>query len=194
MNSLGMRSGGIVGFSTFDLPASIINIGTFGVPGIGIHHVGILSRDCGKMMLFESTTTERPPCFYTGECIKGVGARSVSDTTEFFKGRNTKLWYYGLRSPLYCDEEIRLQMWLRQMIGTPYDMDGAVHAAGFLFNALSSVLRGEDLSSLFCSEMSAAALSYIDRLQIPDASRWNPNKLVRHLVRHGICNPPERIL
>lgn len=196
MESPELRSGGIVGFSTSDLrdiQADIINIGTFGLPGRGCHHVGILSRHSGTLLIYESTTTKRPPCFYTGRDIAGVSARTVPVELDFFRNTPVKLWYYGLRAPLYCDEEIRLDSWLHSKIEVSYDKDGALHAGGFLANYWFSLMRGEDLSSLFCSETCAAALGYIDRMHVRNASLWSPNRLCRFLVRSGICSPAVRI-
>ena len=188
------QAGGILGLSMLDPVANLINIGTGGIPGIGIHHVAIVSRHAGTTLVYESTTAERLPCHYTGKITPGVSAHSLAEWISWFKGRKTKIWYYGLRAPLYTDEEMRLDAWLYNQIGRPYDMAGASRAGGWITNALFALMHGEDLSSLFCSELCAAGLIHTGRLLTNDASRWSPNKLCRFGVRRGLLNSPVRVL
>lgn len=173
----------------------IINLMTWSLPGVGIHHLGITSEHNGELLAYESTASERPPCYLSGVKGPGVGARPLDEILEFFANKDTKILYYGLRAPLYQDEVARLDEWLVQKIGLPYDMDGTLHAGGgLLYYTLSKMIRGEDLSAFFCSELCAAALSHVGRFQTPDISKWNPNKLVRRLVRTGVCERPVRLL
>jgi len=196
-----IESGGIVGFSARDVISDAINVCTGSLPGVGIHHVGILCRhgrcDFGRMLLYESTSAERPPCFFAGVGARpaGVGARSLETIQEFYAETGTNLWYYPLRSPLYEHEISRLDQWLRNKVGQPYDMDGAIHSGGgLIFRTLSILLRGEDLASFFCSEMCIGGLVHVGRVQTNNVSKWNPNRSVRYLVKAGVCDKPTRIL
>ena len=189
-----LESGGIIGVSARGMVEDAINIGTLGIPGIGVHHVGILSRHSGRLLFYESTTGERPPDYFTGHQETGVGARPIEQIQEFFAAQDAKLWYYPLRCPLYEHEERRLDEWLTSKVGLPYDLDGALHSGGgLLFRTLSILLRGEDLASLFCSEMCMGALAHVGRIRTSNASKWSPNKSCRYLVRTGTCGKPQLI-
>lgn len=187
-----IKSGGIIGcVGGFDKVSVGINLGTLGIPGVDIHHVAIVCDYDGQPLIYESTTSERPVCFRKKEFCKGVQCHTVDEFTAipFYN----KLWYYPLRCELYPHEQERLSEYLGSLLGTPYDMPGAIHAGGVVFSILSALMRGEDLSSLFCSEMDMAALVRIGRTRTHDASRWSPNKLCRYLVRSGICSSPLRL-
>lgn len=188
-----LAAGGILGFSARDVISDTINVCTFALPGYGVHHLGIIGRHAhdSRLLLYESTSSERPPCIYTGEKNVGVGARTLADTIDFCDARGVKLWYYGLRAPLYSDESDRLAAFLYDKIGISYDMDGTLHAGGgLLYQALSIALRGEDLFAFFCSEICMAALVNIGRVQTNNVSKWSPNSSVRFLVKAGICDRP----
>ena len=183
-----------MGFVARDVQSDIINVMSGALPGYGYHHLGIISRHNGELLLYESTTGERPPCYITGK-YTGVAARPLEEMREFLSTQETQLWYFGLRSPLYADEEARLDEFLLRQTGFTYDMDGALHSGGgLLFRSIAIILRGEDLTSYFCSELCMAALSNVGRVQTSNVSKWSPNKSARYLVRRGVTNRPWRYL
>jgi hypothetical protein len=186
-----LKSGGILGFVSFEPIANVINAATLGIPGYSIHHVGMVGRQHGQPLCYESTTWDRPPCVRSQALTQGVQAHTLEELVAIPAHR--QIWHYPLRSELYDHEEDRLLYYLDSQIGCPYDLDGAIHAGGVAFSFLSKMLRGEDLAAMFCSELCVAALVKINRLNTASASHWSPNKLCRYLVRTGICDKPKRI-
>jgi hypothetical protein len=186
-----LQSGGLIGCAGFDLQSNIINLFTLGLPGISIHHVGIVCEYDGEPLIYESTKSARPPCVRTGQRVSGVQAHTFEEmrAIPFYNA----LWYYPLRRELYLHERERLRDYLESVLRTPYDMDGACQSGGIMLAAISALLCGENLASLFCSELCMSALVRTGVCTTPDASRWSPNKLCRNLVRSGICERPIRV-
>lgn len=191
MNAPVLKSGGIIGAVGFDRQSIAINLATAGIPGFSIHHVGIVCEYEGSPLIYESTKGDRPPCVRTGKRVAGVQAHTLDELRQipFYHA----LWYYPLRRELFLHEQQRLSAYLEAVLRTPYDSDGACQSAGVVLSAVSALLCGENLSSLFCSELCMSALVRTGVLQTPDASRWSPNHLVRYLVRNGICDRPIRV-
>lgn len=185
-----LKSGDVICFSGRGFVSDAINLATFGIPRRGISHVGIISTYNGDQLLYESTSFGRPPCYWTGRKISGFQAHRMVDVLDF---ADCPVWVLPLRRPLYNDESDRLANFLDGRIGFPYDRLGAARSAGFAFRLLESMLHREDLSSVFCSEVVAAALSYIGVLNITSAGKYNPNALCRTLRRRGICGDWKRL-
>lgn len=178
---LQMKPGDVIGFSGRHIASDAINILTFGIPRWSLSHVGIMGYDNehdGALRLFEADGK--------------VGVRSVglSDTIQAYRGR---IWLYDLSRPLFLHEITRLTNRLAELKHRPYDNKGAYRSGGRLWSWLQAAYRGEDLTSLFCSELDAEVLSYIGVFPTSNASRWNPNHLTRKLRRLGIVNPPRRL-
>ena len=175
-----IKAGDIIGFSGRALQSSLINIGTFGIPLWGLSHVGIMGfkHECPGIRLFES--------------VEGCGARD-SDLGSVLANYNGRAWLYRLYRPLYLHEITRLTLHLASMSDRPYDKSGALRSAGILFSAIESMIRGQNLVSLFCSEFVASQLSFIGVFHTTNASRWNPNHLMRRLRKLEIVQRPERM-
>lgn len=171
----------------------VINLGTGGIPGYSIHHVGQVARDwrSGKLYIYESTESERPPCAVRHRVTEGVQATAIDDflAIPFY----TKVWVYPNRYDLYENEQRRLNRYVYQMLGTKYDERGAIQSGGLLWATINSFLQGENLNQLFCSEFVAATRIHTGILKARNASWWSPNRLCRHLVRAGECGKPYRI-
>lgn len=175
-----LKAGSIIGYCGYGWQPSVINLATCGWPGVGVHHVGIVSEYDGQPLVYESTTGDRPPCVRTGKINLGTQAHTVEQLTAL--PAFTKLWVYEPRRELYAHEKVRLSAFLESTLSLPYDMDGAIGAGGFGFNLLSAFFCGENLSSFFCSELCAAALVATGTIDTDDASKWSPNKLCRYLL------------
>lgn len=176
-----LKTGSIIGHVGFGWQANVINLATLGLPGVSVHHVSIVSEYEGRQLVYESTTGERPACCRRGKPCLGVQAHTVDELTAL--PAFTKLWIYEPRRELYAHEKVRLSCFVESALGLPYDLDGAIGAGGFGFSVLSAFLCGENLSSIFCSELCAAALVATGTIDTDDASKWSPNKLCRHLLR-----------
>lgn len=184
-----VKSGDIIGFSGRSLRSGLINLATGGIPLWGISHVGIIATLDKRILLFDST--EAPGvCSVTGNFHRGVQAHHLSDVLADYKGR---VWHYPLYRRLYQHENDRLGVYLGGVLGHGYDKAGAVRAGGLLFAKLNALIYGQDLAELFCSELLAAALSRIGIFPTVNASRWNPNKLIRAMRRARILHKGERL-
>jgi len=187
--NLYVKPGDIIGFSGKSLRSDAINIVTGGIPRWGISHVGIIGDRHGSRYLFEASD-KLNWCEIRHEMSRGVQAHLLDDVLESYNGR---VWHYSLYRRLYQHEDFRLSAFLHGSLGTPYDRAGAIQSGGFLWGLLNSKLRGESLTEDFCSEVCAAAESRIGIFPTTNASRWNPNKLVRTMRRAGLLHRPMRL-
>jgi hypothetical protein len=186
-----LKAGDVIGFSGNSWISGLINIGTYGIPGWGISHVGIMAHaDDGRLLLFESTTLENMPCEISGECFNGTQAHDLDKVLKVYDG---KVWHYPLYRPLYESEAKRLTKFLMATIHTPYDAMGAFRSAGVGLSWVESLFHPENLHSIFCSEWVAAAYANIGLVPTANAARWNPNHLVRHLRGAEILRNPRRL-
>ncbi len=185
-----VQAGDIIGFSGEGAVSIFINCVTYGIPLWSISHVGIVGEHNGKLLVFESTTTNTVACEVTGKCIAGSQAHSLQHQIDTYKGR---LWHYPLSRSLYHHELKRLTKFLHGTIGLSYDNIGAFRAGGLGFSWLESKLRDADLHSLFCSEWCAAAHAEIGVFATDNVARWSPNLLCRTERRMGILKKPRRI-
>jgi hypothetical protein len=104
-----------------------------------------------------------------------------------------RVWLYNLHHPLRDFEIKRLQTFLNGMIGTPYDMIGAIRSGGHLFNWIEGRLHTENLHRIFCSEMTAAAYRTVGCFGTKNAGRWNPNKFIRACDDRDLHSNPLRV-
>ena len=186
-----IKCGDVIGVSGSGLVSGVINVGTFGLPGSGVSHVGIVCGPPTELMVYESTSFGRPPCAIQGKRVSGVQAHRLSDFLKFNK--DATVWHYPLRCALYGEQQVRLQGTLDSLLGVPYDTRGAIQAGGFFFRIVQSYLHGEATATLFCSEMTAWVLTRIGVMHTHNSSKWNPNRLCRWLVRQGVCDKPRKL-
>jgi len=188
----GVKAGDIIGFSGRSWISAAVNVATYGIPLWSISHVGILAN-CpdGELRLFESTTLDGEiPCEITGKPICGTQAHGLAFILNQYKGA---AYHYPLYRPLYANEDDRLTEFLIDTIGVPYDAMGAFRSAGVGLSWIESLFRGQSLTSIFCSEWVAAAYAVTGLHPTDNVSRWNPNRLCRHLRGHDILCKPRRL-
>ena len=188
-----VKAGDLIGYSGRSWLSFGINLGTCGLPGWGISHVGILAHaPDGRLLVFESTSLDgKIPCEITGQCIHGTQAHSLEDMVREYDGR---VYHYPFYRQLYATEDARLTEFLIDTIGTPYDMLGAFRSGGIGLSFIESLLRPANLETIFCSEMVAAAYAVTGLHATDNVSRWSPNLLIRHLrYRHRLLCKPERL-
>ena len=174
------KSGDILAFSGRNFLSDIINIGTYGIPRWSVSHVGIVAGGhytCGDTLIYEALP-------------KGVEVRNVNSIIKQYNGR---VWVYPLYRNLYPHEVAVLCESLLSTVGIPYDKEGAGRSAGFLFASIQALFRGQDLSTFFCSELIANKLSEIGIHPVTNASKWNPNRLVRDLRKDKVVCKPIRL-
>lgn len=186
-----IKPGDVIGFSGCGWVSAAVNIGTYGLPFFGISHVGVMAKDEeGRLLLFESTSLQNLPCVFSGENFVGTQAHVLGDVLEVYSGR---IYHYPLYRPLYRNEDTRLTRFLMETIHTPYDLMGAFRATGVGISWIESLFREQDLSAIFCSEWIASAFSMVGIFPTSNASRWNPNRFVRHLRWNDVLFKPRRL-
>lgn len=177
-----IKPGDVFGFSGRNWLSTGINVSTFGIPLWGISHVGIAGYDAASGWLGQH--------LYESVGEGGVRCVSLKKAMWDYDGR---VWLYRLSRQLYLHEMTRLMGSLRAAVGREYDVRGAMRAGGAIFALIQAAIRGEDLTSLFCSELVAEQLSHIGYFPTANSSRWSPNHLVRKLRRMGLVNRPVRL-
>ncbi len=186
----GLRDGDVVGFSGKGFVSDGVNLATFGIPRWGLSHIGIIAEVADDKYLFESTTLNGgKPCAILGKPISGVQAHLIGDILT----RPGKVWHYPLSVPLVPAERYKLSMRLQAHLGTPYDYKGAARSGGNLIRIFEGILRRQDLSEFFCSELVAFMLTQLGIANIINSSAQSPNSLARRLKRVEICTSRKRI-
>jgi len=187
-----VKAGDIIAFSGRSWISAAINVATYGIPLWGISHVGLLGNaPDGRLLIFESTSLDGDiACEITGKPICGTQAHVLDFILQHYSG---KAYHYPLYRPLYPNEDERLTAFLMETIQIPYDAMGALRSAGVGLSFVESLFREQDLASIFCSELVAAAYASVGLWATDNVSRWSPNRLVRLLRRAGILLKPRRI-
>lgn len=191
MSDYNFQAGDVFGFSGHNLISDGINISTFGIPRWSISHVGIISYDrgfCNGLSLYESTKklgVHSTPVY--------GNPRRSGGLWDAIGKYNGKVWVYPLAQRMSLYGMSRMSKRLNELRDREYDVRGALQAGGSIWAWCQAICRGEDLTSLFCSELVAEALSYASIFRTANASRWSPNHLVRKLRSLGIIRPPRRL-
>lgn len=185
--------GDLVGFAGADLLADLINLSTLGLPRWGLSHVALVTEHPRYgVCLVESTTKAVRPCLVAGRTVAGVQMHRIGQRVEEYRGR---VWHYPLRIPLGRPLAAAWHSYLMDLVESerPYDYIGAARSRSTLYAAVCRWKHGrEDLRTLFCSELVAAAWSRFDLFETTNCSGWNPNALVRAARRQDIILPPYR--
>lgn len=188
------RAGDVIGFAGRDVGSAIIAVGTWGIPGWSLTHVGIVAEspeEAGDLLLFEATAALEMDCVLQQRRIAGIQAHRIEERIARYHGR---AWHYPLARPLGDEQSFALATFCVQNLGVAYDFPGAWRARqagfGWLWRLLGSE---EDLSSLFCSEFVAAGLTRAEVWDAGNASSWSPRYLGRRLLADGIVRNPVRM-
>ena len=186
-----IKAGDLIGFSGRSWVSAAINVASYGIPLWGISHVGIMANASdGRLLIFESTSLEDLPCEISHENFTGTQAHLLDDILRVYAG---KAYHYPLYRPLYANEDERLTEFLMETIHVPYDAMGAFRSAGVGLSWIESWFRPSNLHTIFCSEWVAAAYAVTGLHPTDNVSRWNPNRLCRHLRGHNLLCKPRRL-
>ena len=129
------------------------------------------------------------PCIIQGKPVKGVQVHRLEDALA----RPGKIWRYAIGDPLDEREQRRLKIFLFGQLGKDYDMAGALASGPRLIRWASWLFKKESLNSIFCSELCAAAYHRLLRFDIRTASVYNPNNMLRRMLRRGSVLDPQRV-
>jgi hypothetical protein len=189
LSPLNLKSGDVIGYSGHHWASIAINLVTYGIPFLNLSHVGIVGEFKGDLVVFESCISAPESCLIQNKHVSGTQAHTLDSLLNY----NGTVWHYPLCRPLYDDERERLNDFLLSTIGLPYDAIGAFRSGGLGFSFVESLLRNQDLSSLFCSEWCVAALTHIGLFRTDNVSRWSPNRFIRSARRQAILCRPVRL-
>jgi len=185
-----VKPGDVFGFCGANAVSHFINLVTYGIPWWGLSHVGIMGEHNDNLLLFESTTLTDLPCQIAGRPVAGVQAQHLAARIEHYPG---KIWHYPLFRELYLNERYRLSEFLISNIGRPYDEIGAFRSGAVGFSYIESLFHEQNLQSIFCSELVAAAHTRVGLFVTDNYSKWNPNRLVRRERKLNILLKPRRV-
>jgi hypothetical protein len=190
-----IRPGDLIAVSGRGFVSGMIQLGTLSLPNTlglgrrgwaGVSHVAIASPVFGEMLLYESTSFARPPCVRTGRIDPvGVQTHYIDEITQ----AGGDVWHYPLKRQLYFHEEDRLCMVLESCLGRSYDYFGAARSGGKLNAMIQFLVRPENFSLLYCSELVAFAWNQVGIFGTRNASVWSPNALLRRALRTGLVQP-----
>ena len=169
--------GSIIGFAGGDAVSVAINLGTWGIPFWSVAHCGIVANYQQQPYLFHSEVRNPAPCAIRKQSALGTRA----DYLAYILQQRGVVWHYKLRRPADLSS---LASFLVNELGRPYDVIGAI---------TTGQLHTENLDAIFCSEWVAAALRQVHLFPVDDAGAWNPNDLLRTLVKMGIYYKPIRL-
>ncbi|WP_166831518.1 hypothetical protein [Thalassoroseus pseudoceratinae] len=156
-------------------------------------HVAIICDvpDRGRLWV-ESTTLCQTPCVMTGQPTHGLQTHHPQDRLGEYVESGGEVHVYRL-SPIdrLSDSEsaqltsILIDGFVKRGLG--YDYGGALISGTRFVRLLDGVLlrRYRNLHEVFCSELIAATLQRLCRLNREDPTRFNPGRLVRRLIHEG---------
>ena len=157
---------------------------------IGPSHVAICCPDhTGQPLWVESTTLSALPCSITGRKFPaGAQAHDPARRIQELQHTGGEVRQYRLTPIFQLDQRetcllrrILIHHFVRAEL--PYDLRGAITSGTRLFRLLPWLVS--DVSTLFCSELIAAALMRLGRLPLTNPARYHPARLLRELVRNG---------
>ena len=156
---------------------------------IGPSHVAVLCRFQGNMVWIESTTLCPHPCAILGYQLDGCQAHLPEERIRDYAAAGGRVDLYRL-SPIdrlsAPESELLTKILVKHFIGqrVTYDLGGALLSGTRLFKR-TQLLPQADLNELFCSELVAAVLMRLGRMNRANPTQFNPASLLRQLVRQG---------
>jgi len=156
---------------------------------LGPSHIALICKHHDAPLWLESTTLCSHPCVILGRQISGVQAHLPEIRINDYVQAGGRVDLYRL-SPIdrlsETESELLTRILIRHFIGrqVTYDMGGALLSGTRLFKR-TRLLPSADLNELFCSELVAAVLMRLGRLNRANPTRYNPACLLRQLVREG---------
>ena len=155
----------------------------------GPSHVAMICECNGSMTWVESTTMCRHPCRIHRTRVIGAQAHHPHLRVQDYVCSGGRVDVYRLTdaNQLSQEEQSLLSEILIERFVKPkssYDLAGALLSGTRAFQ-LTRLFPGADLHSLFCSEMVAAVVMRLNRMNHANPTRFNPARLLRTLVTTG---------
>lgn len=161
---------------------------------VGPSHVAIICQYRGEPLWVESTTLCEHACEIRCEPIDGVQAHQPANRWNDYLSIGGTVDVYrlvGLNKLSTRESELLTQITLRHLLGRrrSYDLRGAMISG----TRLLRYLPGAKLEDLFCSELVAALLMRLGRMNHSNPARYHPARLLRELVRTGVYRQERRL-
>jgi len=152
-------------------------------------HVAIICEYCGAPTWVESTTLCRHPCRITETHTSGMQAHYPEDRIDDYTRHGGRVDLYRLSaidSLTTTESSLLTKILIHHFLAdrVSYDTPGAIISGTRLFK-YTRLLPRADLHQLFCSELIAATLQRLNRMNRANPTRFNPGSLCRTLVRQG---------
>jgi hypothetical protein len=156
---------------------------------IGPSHIAVICLDAGRPLWVESTTFCRRLCILRSCPVSGAQAHDPDDRVDDYETCGGRVEQYRLTdiNSLSRDEsELLTRILVEHVVrrGLNYDLHGAILSGTRVFQ-LTRLFPAADLESFFCSELVAAVLMRLNRMNHANPTRFNPARLLRMLVRTG---------
>ena len=156
---------------------------------LGPSHVAVICEHHGSPLWLESTTLCPHPCAVLGYRVEGVQAHLPEERIQDYVSAGGRVDVYRLSAIdrlSQSESELLSKVLIRHFLGrlVTYDLGGALLSGTRLFKR-TRLLPAADLNELFCSELVAAVLMRLGRLNRANPTRYNPACLLRQVVRQG---------
>lgn len=192
-------SGDIIACYGTDAVSRMISLGTSSLLAprgtrIAPSHVAIIADFDGSPLWCESTMLSERQCLLSHRLVRGVQVHPPEGRIRDYVDRGGRVVVFRL-SPidtLTAEEGAMITQMIRGFVSVQatYDTIGALISGTRIFKRtrivplLSHWLR-IDLDALFCSEMIAAILQRIGRMNRDNPTKFSPASLVRTVVNQG---------
>jgi len=177
-----------------DWTSRVIRWGTcslFSPPGLrlGPSHVALICDWRKEMVWVESTTLCSRSCLLRGDRVSGAQVHQPIDRISDYLHHGGRVDIYRLShfhrlssQESHLLSRLVLNDFVR--VNVRYDMGGALLSGTRVFQ-MTRLFPGANLDQLFCSELVAAVVMRLNRMNHANPSRFHPARLLRELVRTG---------
>lgn len=147
---------------------------------------------CDSCWWWESTTLTTRPCLESKERVSGVQVHAIADRVDDYLRAGGRVQVYRLtRFDTLGGKEVHdLRNFLCDCLNDEdlqkplgYDLEGAVLSGTKILRTL--LPWRNQMETLFCSEMVAAALQRLNRLCRCNPASYSPGRLMRKLITQG---------
>lgn len=147
-----------------------------------------------KLVWIESTSLSASPCLIRKGLVSGMQAHEPKERLKEYASGRVDLYRLTDIQKLTSDEglllgKILVEHFIEREIA--YDYQGALLAGMRAFQR-TRLFPGADLHSVFCSEVVAACLMRLFRMNRKNPTRYSPASLLRELVDQGTYALAER--
>lgn len=152
-------------------------------------HVALCCEYAGQIVWVESTTLCPHACLIRGLPVDGVQAHPPQVRIRDYIDVGGRVDIYRLsdiQSLTAAESRLLTRILIEQFArrAIRYDLGGAMLSGTRVFQ-LTRCFPSANLEELFCSELVAAVLMRLGRMNHANPTRFHPGRLLRELVRQG---------